>query len=296
MWRLHHKIKRVTSTLSNWSKREYGDIFTTVKEFEDTIRKSEEELMTDNNEAVRQKLHQMTGTYIRYLKMEEAILKQKTRLQWFKDGDANTKYFHAFMRGRRRRLFLHKICTENGVWIHGEEQIAQASCDYYPQMFTGQYERIDESILQLIPSVVTHEHNKRMQVMPNIEELRQVVFAMNPSSAAGPDGIGGKFYQVCWNIIKEDILAAIQSFFCGNIMPKFMSHACLVLIPTTEQPTKFTDLRPIILRNFTNKIISKFLSMRLATILPLLLSDNQSGFVRGRSITESIMLAPEITH
>lgn len=36
--------------------------------------------------------------------------------------------------------------------------------------------------------------------------------------------------------------------------------------------------------------------MRLATILPLLLSDNQSGFVRGRSITESIMLAQEITH
>lgn len=46
------------------------------------------------------------------------------------------------------------------------------------------------------------------------------------SPKGGPDGIGGKFYQVCWSIIKEDLLVAVQSFFCGNIMPMFMSHAC----------------------------------------------------------------------
>ena len=75
MWRLHQKMKRVSSTLSNWSKSEYGDIFTTVREFEENIRQSEEELMTNNTEAFRQTLHQMYATYIRYLKMEESILK-----------------------------------------------------------------------------------------------------------------------------------------------------------------------------------------------------------------------------
>ncbi|KAH0700920.1 hypothetical protein KY284_015135 [Solanum tuberosum] len=296
IWRLHQKMKRITATLSNWSKKEYGDIFTKVKEFEESIRQSEEELMTNNNEDSRQKLHQMNAKYIRYLKIEESILKQKTQLQWFKEGDPNTKYFHALMRGRRRRLFLHKIDNDNEEWIQGEEQIAQAACEYYQQIFQGQNDRIDDRILQNIPTVVTPEQNEMLQAIPTMEELRQVVFSMNPNSAAGPDGIGGKFYQVGWSIIKEDLLAAVQSFFCGNIMPKFMSHACLVLLPKTEQPTKFTDLRPISLSNFSNKIVSKILSMRLATILPLLLSDNQSGFVRGRSIIESIMLAQEITH
>ncbi|WMV41202.1 hypothetical protein MTR67_034587 [Solanum verrucosum] len=232
MWRLHQKIKRVSTTLSNWSKQEYGDIFAKVREFEDNIRKSEEELMTNNTEAFRQTLQQRNATYIRQ-----------------------------------------------------------------QQIFTGQNARIDERILQYIPTIVTAEQNEMMQAMPTMEELRQVVFAMNPNSVAGPDGIGGgKFYQTCWSIIKEDSLAAVQSFFCGNTMPKFMTHACLVLLPKNEQPIRFRDLRPISLSNFTNKIISKLLSMRLPTILPLLLSDNQSGFVRGRSITESIMLAQEITH
>ncbi|WMV32827.1 hypothetical protein MTR67_026212 [Solanum verrucosum] len=164
MWRLHQKMKRVSATLSNWSKREYGDIFTKVREFEETIRQSEEELMNNNTEALRQTLHQMNATYIRYLKMEESILKQKTQLQWFKEGDANTKYFHALMRG--------------------DEQIAQAACDYYQQIFTGQNDRIDGRILQHIPTLVTPIQNEMLQAMPTLEELRQVVFAMNPSSAA----------------------------------------------------------------------------------------------------------------
>ncbi|XP_015166869.1 uncharacterized protein [Solanum tuberosum] len=163
-------------------------------------------------------------------------------------------------------------------------------------MFTGQNRRIDERILQHLPTLVTPDQNQKLQEMPTLEELKQVMFAMNPNSAPSPDGIGGKFYQACWNIIKEDRLAVVQYFFCGHIMPKLMSHACLVLLPKKEQPNNFSDLKLISLSNFSNKIISKLLSMRLAVIIPLLISDIQSGFVRGRSITESIMLAQEITH
>ncbi|XP_049348976.1 uncharacterized protein LOC125813531 [Solanum verrucosum] len=234
MWQLHQKMKRLTHTLSNWSKNEYGDIYAKVKEFEETIKKAEEELLTHNTEALRQQLHLMNANYIRYLKLEESILKQKTQLQWFKEGDANTKYFHALMRGRRRRLFIHKICTGNDVWVQGDEQIAQATCDYFQEMFTGHNRRIDGRILQYLPTLVTPEQNQKLQEMPTLEELKQVVFAMNPNSAPGPDGIGGKFYQACWNIIKEDLLAVVQHFFCGHIMPKFMSHACLVLLPKKE--------------------------------------------------------------
>ncbi|WMV13674.1 hypothetical protein MTR67_007059 [Solanum verrucosum] len=106
--------------------------------------------------------------------------------------------------------------------------------------------------------------------MPTLEELRHMVFSMNPNSTPGPNVIGGKFYQACWNIIKEDLLAAVQSFFCGHIMPKFMSHAFLVLLPKTEQPNKFTDLRPISLSNFSNKFTSKLSNLSSMLCSPYL--------------------------
>ncbi|XP_015162434.1 uncharacterized protein [Solanum tuberosum] len=200
MWKWHQKMKNLIPTLSVWSKKEYGDIYAKVKEHEHLIKVAEEEL------------------------------------QWFKEGDANTKYFHALMRGRRRRLLIHKICNNEGEWIQGDNNIANAACDHFQKIFTGQENRIDERILQYLPTLVTPEHNRSLQEIPSMEELRHVVFSMNPNSAPGPDGMGGKFYQVCWEIIKEDLLSAIQVFFNGQTMPKFMSHACLILLPKVDQP------------------------------------------------------------
>lgn len=75
-----------------------------------------------------------------------------------------------------------------------------------------------------------------------------------------------------------------------------MSHACLVLLPKIDHPNKLTEFRPINLSNYINKVISKLLCLSLAPILPQLISPNQSGFVKGKSISENIMLAQEITH
>ncbi|XP_015170882.1 uncharacterized protein [Solanum tuberosum] len=131
MWRWHQKIKKLTTTLSAWSKKEFGDIYSKVKEFEERVKVVEDELINNNTETNRQNLHYINTTYIKYLKLEEGILKQKTQLQWFKEGDANTKYFHALMRGRRRRLFIHKICNSADEWVQWDSNIATAACEHF---------------------------------------------------------------------------------------------------------------------------------------------------------------------
>lgn len=53
-------------------------------------------------------------------------------------------------------------------------------------------------------------------------------------------------------------------------------------------------LRPISLSNFFNKVLSRIIHDRLKNILPNLISSNQSGFVKGRSIIENVLLAQEL--
>lgn len=60
-----------------------------------------------------------------------------------------------------------------------------------------------------------------------------------------------------------------------------------------DSSSSLSDLRPIILSNFTAKIISKILS-RMNPILGKPISENQSGFIKGKLITENILLAHEI--
>lgn len=211
------------------------------------------------------------------MKLEESILKQKTQLQWFKEGDANSRYFHALMRGRRRRLFIHKICNDQGEFLEGDEVIATAACEHFQKIFIGEEKLINEDALNCIPRMVTEEQNLILQAMPTMEELKHVVLSMSPNSAAGPDGMNGKFFQACWDIICTDLLDIVQYFCCGHSMPKYFSHACLVLLPKVDHPNKRSEFRPISHSNFTNKIISKLICIRRAPILPHLISDNQSG-------------------
>lgn len=51
---------------------------------------------------------------------------------------------------------------------------------------------------------------------------------------------------------------------------------------------------PISLSNFINKVFSRVIHVRLVDLLPKLISDEQAGFVQGRSIVENILLTQEI--
>lgn len=115
MWVFHYKLKRLSSTLSNWSRDTFGDIYAKVKEFEVKVKVAEENLINTNDDYDRAALHSLNANYIRYLKLESSILNQKTQLQWFQEQEVNYSYFHALIRGRRRRLHIHtsKMMKEN---------------------------------------------------------------------------------------------------------------------------------------------------------------------------------------
>lgn len=127
--------------------------------------------------------------------------------------------------------------------------------------------------------------------MKRIQLWGNVVFKLNGDSSGGPDGLTGRFYQVCWDIVGSDIIGMVREFFAGNTLPKSITHTNLVLIPKKDNVQSFLDMRPISLSNFVNKILSRIIHNRLENILPNLISSNQSGFVKGRSIIENVLLA-----
>jgi len=55
------RLKRVANTLSNWSRQEYGDIFNSVKEYEEKVSSAEADIINDNNEEYRTKFNQINA-------------------------------------------------------------------------------------------------------------------------------------------------------------------------------------------------------------------------------------------
>ena len=99
-----------------------------------------------------------------------------------------------------------------------------------------------------------------------------MVFSIDLDSALGPDGLYSKFYQYCWDIISNDLLEAVLNYFRGSAMPKGFQSTILTFFPKKSSPTSWIDFRPISLCNISNKVMTKLLALRLAPLLPHLIS------------------------
>lgn len=81
----------------------------------------------------------------------------------------------------------------------------------------------------------------------------------------------------------------------GKII-KEVNNTFLALIPKKENPKSFNDFRPIALCNTLYKLLTKTLAARLQNLLPLIISEEQTGFVMDRSIYDGVIIAQEAIH
>lgn len=88
----------------------------------------------------------------------------------------------------------------------------------------------------------------------------------------------------------------ILDFLNNGRLDVCLNETEVVLVSKMTEVRRVDDLRPIILCNVSMKIITKVLANRLCRILPMLISGTQSAFVKGRVITDNVIVAHEVSH
>ena len=72
-------------------------------------------------------------------------------------------------------------------------------------------------------------------------------------------------------------------------MPSHFTEGIIYLIPKSEGPSlDIKKWRPITLLNTVYKILAKALSIRLGTIMPIVIHPSQTGFIQERSILDNV--------
>lgn len=291
---LNAKLTKTKKALALWNRECFGNIFIQRATLEDIVKAKETALEIYPTAENRTELKKVEVELIKSLKIEEEYWKKKAGMKWFTPGDRNTKFFHVYVQGERRKLHIHEILLDGGVALNTDKEIGEAAVQYYQHQFQEDRNNQNFAMLKHIPRLLTKEDNTKMEKLPDKEEVKSAVFELNGSSIASPDGFTGMIFQKYWEIVIEDRTLAVKAFFYGSKIPRFVSHTNLVLIPKKECPKSFTNLRPISLSSFINKLISRVLHGRMVEFLPKLISLNQLGFVKARSIIENVLLAQEI--
>lgn len=263
MWILQEKLKRFSKVLSQWSRETIGDVFENVKRNEELIMQAEQRMETDDIDNNRHELNRVNAEYIKWINIQDNLLQQKANIQWNEEGNSCTKYFFSTIKHKRRKATLHWIRDSDGFWIEGNEAIGGVAVNYFQKLFTETDQIPDFGVLNHIEKLIDDEDNQKLNKFLEEYEIKKEFMDVSPNSAAGPYGFNGLFFQKCWNIIKVDLINFVHSFYCGKNLTKYFTHTCLVFIPKIEEPSNFSQLRPISLTNFSNKIISKIIASRI---------------------------------
>lgn len=127
-------------------------------------------------------------------KQEELYWKQRFRLQWLKEGDENTRFFHAVAIGRRNRNFIPSIIF-NGTTMTDPRDIGKVFSDRFQLQF-GQSRSnrflIDFRKLLSNRNLVDLSQLDRPFTM---EEVKTAVFDLGKDKALGPDGFHLLFFR-----------------------------------------------------------------------------------------------------
>ena len=125
------------------------------------------------------------------------------------------------------------------------------------------------------------------------EEVTNVVKGFNREKAPGPDGFQLSFFQHCWNILKDDIMAVFHEFHMHGQFEKSLNATFIALIPKKHDAMEIKDYRPISFVGSVYKIIAKVLANHMRLVLGKVISDSQNAFVQGHQILDFMLIANE---
>lgn len=126
---------------------------------------------------------------------EEAYWRVKSKAQWLKEGNKNSKFFHPQTLKRRRFNQIRGLEDLHGFWHEEEAEICSIATSYFAELFQSSRSSQIEEIGECMGTRVFVEDNIALMAPVTEDEIKNVVFQIPPTRAPGPDGYSGCFYQ-----------------------------------------------------------------------------------------------------
>lgn len=220
---------------------------------------------------------------------------KKSRIRWNADGDENTKYFHYMVNKNRQRNNIIGL-FHNNHWIVDPTHIKSIFFNHFNSFLNSSQGHTTFQINTLSINTLPEHIKDSLEKMFTKEEIALALNEIDPNKSLGLDGLNAGCIKQCWSLFKPGFEHALSEFHRNGTIPHGLNSSFIALIPKFNNPSKPSDFRPISLINSTMKLILKILANRLKEALPHIISDEKTGFMQDRNISDGIIITSEIIH
>ena len=133
--RLWYKMKNVKMGLKQLHTKEFSGITDKIKEWEGILDCIQTELQASHMDVDLHQREQEATTQLRkWRKVEDKALFQKARINWLRNGDENTAYFHATIKERRASNTIYDLLDAEGKWHNKAKEIHSEIIQYFQKL------------------------------------------------------------------------------------------------------------------------------------------------------------------
>ncbi len=126
---------------------------------------------------------------------EETLWHSRAKAHWIKEGDGNTKFFHAVANGRRRVNAISEVVDEGRTLVGEERKREYFFLKFKERLAPGEHPPASVGDWSDLFGAKPIPHPGNLTAPFSLEEIRIATFQLGSDKAPGRDGFNLVFYQ-----------------------------------------------------------------------------------------------------
>lgn len=220
-------------------------------------------------------------------------LLRRTRGTYYEYGDKASRLLAHQLKRQSAARFITEVYDPSHSLTSHPSKINSAFSSFYSNLYQSE-PPVDASamakFLDDVP-IPTIDPNTRQSLDQPLclDEITSCLKLMQSGKAPGPDGFPVDFYKKFSDQLAPLILDMFNDSLEHGSLPKTLTQASISLILKKDKdPRECGSWRPISLLNADVKLLAKVLACRLDPCLLDIVSEDQTGFIRGRQLSSNV--------
>ena len=223
----------------------------------------------------------------------------RSKSDWYEHGEKSSKYFLNLGKRNKAKSHVCKLLTETDEEISNPSEIMIHIKDFYSSLYKQRSSQMEAECLEYLSRInipsLTQVESDSCEGLLTKKECWEVLSLMKNGKSPGNDGLMKEFYVCFFEEINQFLIEALNKSFNIGQVSTSQRQAVIILIEKKDKDKRMIkNWRPISLINLDAKIASKVLALRMKEVLPSIINYDQTAYVRGRYIGESIRLVSDI--